>query len=115
MGWMILAGCILAIVFGPAILAFLAPLTMRLPVLLFVFGGLQMTVGVVLYLMIYAGGVNWPWLLLIAALGMYYVQRGAQIRRLRAQSSDEAQPQVQTEKVSGENRVEPGRDAHRVT
>ena len=111
MGWTILAGCILAIVFGPAILAFLAPVTTRLPVLCFVFGGMQITVGVMLYLMIYAGGVNWPWLLLIAALGMYYVQRGAQIRRLR----DEAQPKVEAEKVSGENRVEPGRDAGRVT
>jgi len=115
MGWTILAGCILAIVFGPAILAFLAPVTMRLPVLCFVFGGLQIAVGVMLYLMIYAGGVNWPWLLLIAALGMYYCQRGAQIRRLRAQPSDEAQPKVETEKASGENRVKPAPDARHVT
>ena len=93
MGWTILAGCILAIVFGPAILAFLAPATTHLPVLCFVFGGLQITVGVMLYLMIYAGGVNWPEPLVIAVLGVYYVYRGMQVRRLQMQVSDEGEPQ----------------------
>jgi hypothetical protein len=89
MGWMIVAGAILAIVFGPAILAFVVPATARLSALCFVFGGLQIAVGVTLYLMIYAGGVNWPWPLLIAALGVYYVSRGAEIRRPPAWPSDE--------------------------
>ena len=115
MGWNIFAGFILAIVFGPAILAFLAPAIARLAALCFVFGGLQIALGVTLYLMIYAGGVNWPWPLLIAVLGVYYVNRGAQIRRLRAQSSDEGEPKAETEKVSGENRAKPSRDARRVT
>ena len=81
MGWKILAGVILAIVFAPAILAFVVPATARLPAFCFVFGGLQIAVGIVLYLMIYAGGVNWPWPLLIAALGVYYVFRGTELRQ----------------------------------
>jgi|SRR5215468_5515523 len=84
MGWKIVAAFILAVVFGPAILAFLAPGAVGLPVLCFTFGGLQIALGVALYLMIYAGGVNWPWPLLIAALGVYYVYRGTEIRRLRS-------------------------------
>ena len=77
--------------------------------------GLEIAVGVTLYLMIYAGGVNWPWPLLITMLGVYYVYRGAQIRRLRAQSSGEGEPKVETGKASGENRAEFSRDSHRAT
>jgi hypothetical protein len=83
MGWDIVAGFILAVAFGPAILAFVAPAVLRLSALCFVFGGLQIALGVALYLMIFAGGVNWPWPLLIAALGVYYVYRGTEIRRQR--------------------------------
>jgi hypothetical protein len=115
MGWKIFAGCILGIVFAPAILAFLVPATARLPVLAFVFGGLQIAVGVTLYLMIYAGGVNWPWPLLITMLGVYYVYRGAQIRGLRPQSSGEGEPKVETGKASGENRAEVSGDSRRAT
>ena len=100
MGWKIFAGFILAIVFGPAILAFLAPAITRLPAFYFAFGGVQIVLGVTLYLMIYAGGVNWPWPLLIAVLGVYYVYEGTQVRRLRTQSSDEGEPKVETEKAS---------------
>jgi hypothetical protein len=86
MVWQIVAGIMLVIVFGPAVLAFLIPATSRSSALCFIFGGLQIALGVTLYLMICAGGVNWPWLLLIAVLGVYYVWRGTQIRqpRLRA-------------------------------
>ena len=115
MGWTILAGCILAIVFGPAILAFLAPATTRLSVLCFVFGGMQIALGVTLYLMIYAGGVNWRWPLLIAVLGVYYVYRGTQLRRLRAQSSDEGEPKSETEQTFSENREEPSRAPRSLT
>jgi hypothetical protein len=39
--------------------------------------------------MIYAGGgVDWPWLLLIALLGVYYVSRGMQLRRPRTRAPD---------------------------
>jgi hypothetical protein len=93
MGWTILAGCILAIVFGPAILAFLVPATTRLAVLCFVFGGMQITLGVTLYLIIYAGGANWPEALVIAVLGVYYVYRGMLVRRLQMQVSEEGEPQ----------------------
>ena len=115
MGWKIFAGCILGIVFGPAILAFLAPSTTRLPVLCFAFGGLQIAVGVTLYLMIYAGGANWPWPLLIAMLGVYYVYRGTQITDCGHRHRARAKPKVETEKMSSENRAEPSRDARRVT
>jgi hypothetical protein len=81
MGWKIFAGFILAIVFAPAILAFIAPAVTRVPAFCFVFGGLQIAVGAGLYLAIYAGGVNWPWPLLIAGLGVYYVSRGVQLRQ----------------------------------
>ena len=87
MGWKIFAGFILAIVFVPPILAFLAPAIARVPAFCFVFGGLQIALGVTLYLMIYAGGVNWPWPLIIAALGVYYVYRGTLVRRLRSHLS----------------------------
>jgi hypothetical protein len=34
--------------------------------------------------LIYAGGgVDWPWLLLITLLGVYYVWRGMQLRQAR--------------------------------
>jgi hypothetical protein len=89
MVWQIVAGFILAIVFGPAILAFLKPATTRSSTLCFIFGGLQIALGVTLYLMIYAGGgVDWPWLLLIAILGVYYVSRGMQLRRSRTRAPD---------------------------
>ena len=93
MGWQVFAGFILAIVFGPAILAFVAPATARLPIFSLVFGGMQIALGIALYLMIYAGGVNWPWPLLIAVLGIYYVYRGTQARRLRTHVSEEGEPQ----------------------
>lgn len=93
MVWKVVAGFILAIVFAPAIFAFVAPAVSRLPVFCFVFGGLQIAVGVVLYLMIYAGGVNWPWPLLIAALGVYYVSRGTQLRQPPSRPSGEGNPQ----------------------
>jgi len=93
MGWQVFAGFILAIVFGPAILAFVAPAIARLPIFSLVFGGMQIALGIALYLMIYAGGVNWPWPLLIAVLGIYYVYRGTQARRLRTQVSEEGEPQ----------------------
>jgi len=103
MGWKIVAAFILAIVFAPAILAFLWPAVIRLAAFCFVFGGLQIAVGVTLYLMIYAGGVNWPWPLLVAVLGVYYVYRGAEIRRLSIQQhaagASEAGPTV----ASGES------------
>jgi hypothetical protein len=83
MVWQIVAGCMLAIVFGPTILAVLIPATTRSSALCFVFGGLQIALGVTLYLMIYAGGANWPGLLLIAVLGVYCVWRGTQVRRPR--------------------------------
>lgn len=102
MGWKIVSGFILAIVFGPAILAFLVPAATRLSALSFVFGGLQIALGVTLYLMMYAGGVNWPWPLLVAALGVYYVYRGTEIRRLPAQRSDAGTSKVETRAVSGE-------------
>jgi len=96
MGWKIVAGVILAVVFAPAILAFVAPAIVRLPAFCFVFGGLQIAVGVVLYLMIYAGGVNWPVPLLIAALGVYYVFRGTQLRPPPAPPPREGDPQSMT-------------------
>jgi hypothetical protein len=80
MVWHIIAGFMLAIVFGPSLLAVLIPATTRSWVLCFLFGGLQIALGVTLYLMIYAGGANWPGLLLIAVLGVYYVWRGTQVR-----------------------------------
>jgi hypothetical protein len=83
--WSIVAGLILAIVFGPAILAFLIPATTRSSTLCFIFGSLQIGLGVTLYLLIYAGGgVDWPWLLLITLLGVYHVWRGMQLRQARA-------------------------------
>jgi hypothetical protein len=89
--WYIVAGFILAIVFGPAILAFLIPATTRSSILCFIFGSLQIALGVTLYLMIYAGGgVDWPWLLLITLLGVYYVSRGMQLRQARAPPPDKA-------------------------
>jgi hypothetical protein len=89
MVWQIVAGIILAIVFGPAILAFLIPATTRSTALCFIFGSLQIALGVTLYLMIYAGGgVDWPWLLLIALLGVYYVSRGTQLHQARAPPLD---------------------------
>ena len=115
MGWEIVAGFILAIVFGPAILAFLAPAIARRAAFCFVLGGLQIAMGVTLYLMIYAGGVNWPWPLVIAVLGAYYVYRGTELRRLRVQSSDEGDRKVETEVASSEVRVEPSDDARRAT
>ena len=93
MVWKIVAGFVLAIVLAPAILAFAAPAVVRVPVFCFVFGGLQIAVGVVLYLMIYAGGVNWPWPLLIAALGVYYVVRGTQLRQPPVRRPVEGDPQ----------------------
>ena len=94
MVWQIVAGFILAIVFGPAILAFLKPATLRSSTLCFIFGGLQIALGVTLYLMIYAGGgVDWPWLLLIAILGVYYVSRGMQLRRSQTRAPDQQNPQ----------------------
>lgn len=93
MGWKILAGCILAVVFGPAILAFLAPATTRLPILCFIFGGMQIALGVMLYLIAYAGGANWPEPLVIAVLGVYYVYRGMQVRRPQVHVSEEGEPQ----------------------
>jgi hypothetical protein len=71
MGWKIVAAFVLAIVFAPAILAFLWPAVVRFAAFCLIFGGLQIAVGVTLYLMIYAGGVNWPWPLLVAVLGVY--------------------------------------------
>jgi hypothetical protein len=95
MVWQIVAGFILAIVFGPAILAFLKPATTRSSTLCFIFGGLQIALGVTLYLMIYAGGgVDWPWLLLIALLGVYYVSRGTQFRRPRTRAPDRQNPET---------------------
>jgi hypothetical protein len=95
MVWQIVAGFILAIVFGPAILAFLKPATTRSSTLCFIFGGLQIALGVTLYLMIYAGGgVDWPWLLLIALLGVYYVSRGTQFRRPRTRAPDCQNPET---------------------
>jgi hypothetical protein len=89
MVWQIVAGFILAIVFGPAILAFPRPATTRSSTLCFIFGSLQIALGVTLYLMIYAGGgVDWPWLLLIALPGVYYVSRGMQLRQARDAPSD---------------------------
>ena len=107
MGWKIVAGVILAIVFAPAILAFVAPAIARLPALCFVFGGLQIAVGVVLYLMIYAGGVNWPWPLLIAALGVYYVFRGTQLRQPPARPPREGDPQSMTPESAAGQRPGP--------
>jgi hypothetical protein len=89
MVWQIAAGIILAVVFGPAILAFLLPATTRSAALCFIFGSLQIALGVALYLMIYAGGgIDSPWLLLIALLGVYYVSRGIQLRQARAPPPD---------------------------
>ena len=77
------------LVSGPAILAFVKPATSRSSTLCFIFGGLQIALGVTLYLMIYAGGgVDWPWLLLIAILGVYYVSRGTQLRQAQASPPD---------------------------
>lgn len=91
MVWLIVAGVILTIVFGPALLAILIPATARSPAFCFIFGGLQIALGVTLYLAIYAGGrVDWPWLLLIALLGVYYVSRGTELRQVRAQPPDKA-------------------------
>jgi hypothetical protein len=111
MGWKIVSGSILAIVFGPAILAFLVPATTRLSIFSFVFGGLQIALGVTLYLMAYAGGVNWPWPLLVAALGMYYVYRGTEIRRLSAQRSDAGPPKLDPGQSPASVRVAPSSDA----
>src|SRR5262249_17893093 len=80
MVWKIVAGFILAIVCGPAILAFVIPAATRLSAFCFISGGLQIALGVTLYLMIFAGGVNWPWPLLIAVLGLFYVSRGMVLR-----------------------------------
>jgi len=80
MVWKIVASFILAIVFGPAIVAFVIPAATRLSAFCFISGGLQIALGVTLYLMIYAGGVNWPWPLLIAVLGLFYVSRGMGLR-----------------------------------
>jgi len=103
MGWKIVAAVILAVVFAPAILAFLAPAVVRLAAFCFVFGGLQIAVGVTLYLMIYAGGVNWPWPLLVAVLGVYYVYRGMESRRPSIPRSDTGAPGVESKVVSGES------------
>ena len=92
MVWTIVAGFILAIVFGPAILAVLTPAVVRLPAVCFVFGGLQIALGVTLYLMIYAGGLNWPWPLLVAMLGVYYVCRGMQLRQPPSRPPDTGKP-----------------------
>jgi hypothetical protein len=89
MVWQIVAGIMLVIVFGPAVLAFLIPATTRSSVLCFIFGGLQIALGLTLYLIICAGGVEWPWLLLIAVLGVYYVWRGTQIRQPRPRVPDQ--------------------------
>jgi hypothetical protein len=95
MVWQIVAGFILAIVFGPAILAFLKPATSRSSTLCFIIGGLQIALGVTLYLMIYAGGgVDWPWLLFISLLGVYYVSRGTQLRRSRTRVPDQQNPET---------------------
>jgi|SRR6185312_1973139 len=107
MGWKIVAGVILAIVFAPAILAFVAPAIARLPAFCFVFGSLQIAVGVVLYLMIYAGGVNWPWPLLIAALGVYYVFRGTQLRQPPTPPPREGDPQTMTPESPASQRPGP--------
>jgi hypothetical protein len=89
MVWQIIAGIILTIVFGPAILVFLIPAITRSPAVCFIFGGLQIALGVMLYLTNHAGsGVDWPWLLLIAVLGVYYVSRGMQLRQPRAPPPD---------------------------
>jgi len=104
MVWQIVAGFILAVTFGPAILAFLAPAVLRLPAFCIVVGGLQVAVGVLLYLMIYAGGMNWPWPLLIAALGVYYIYRGTEMRRLPPEVPDAGTPKVEAKTmVAGES------------
>jgi hypothetical protein len=103
MGWKIVAAFVLAIVFAPAILAFLWPAVVRFAAFCLIFGGLQIAVGVTLYLMIYAGGVNWPWPLLVAVLGVYYVYRGAEIRRLSSQRSDAGGSDVGPKVASGES------------
>jgi uncharacterized membrane protein len=54
---------------------------------------MQIALGVTLYLIIYAGGANWPEPLVIAVLGVYYVYRGMQVRRLQMQVSKEGEPQ----------------------
>jgi hypothetical protein len=83
MVWQFVAGIMLAIVFGPAVLAFLIPGSTRSSALCFIFGGLQIALGLTLYLMISAGGMEWPWILVIAVLGVSYVWRGTQIGRPR--------------------------------
>jgi hypothetical protein len=75
--WQIVAGVIVAIVFGPAILAVLIPSTSRSPAFCFISGGLQIAVGVALYLLVYiGGGLDWHWALLVSLLGIYYVAKG---------------------------------------
>jgi hypothetical protein len=78
----IVIACVLAITCGPAALTAFIPATIHSPVFCFIAGGLQITVAVALYLMIYAGsGADWPWILAIAFLGVCYVSRGMQLRQ----------------------------------
>ena len=77
----VIAVGVLAIICGPAALNAFIPATLGSAAFCFTVGGSQIVLGVMLYLMIYAGGgVDWPWVLLIAFLGVCYVSRGMQIR-----------------------------------
>lgn len=78
--WKIISCLVLAVVLGPTILALLVPATGRLAWLYLVLGTLQIGIGVTLYLMIVGGGVEWPWMLLIALLGVYHLSRGILLR-----------------------------------
>jgi hypothetical protein len=72
---------ILIVVFGPRALPVIWPAATRMPIVYFVFGSLQVALGLLLYLALAAKGYMLPWSLLVSLYGVYYIWRGRALQR----------------------------------
>jgi hypothetical protein len=77
----IILTAILVIVFGPRALPVISPAATRMPMVYFVFGSLQIALGLFLYLVLAARGYMLPWSLLVSLYGIYYLWRGRALQR----------------------------------
>ncbi|MBV8651008.1 MAG: hypothetical protein JO255_06040 [Alphaproteobacteria bacterium] len=72
---------ILVIVFGPRALPVISPAATRSPTVYFVFGSLQIALGLFLYFLLARKGYMLPWSLLVSLYGAHYLWRGRALQR----------------------------------
>jgi hypothetical protein len=76
-----IAAAIIVVVFGPRFIPVFAPRATGWPAIYFVFGALQIIMGLVLYYILYSEGFYLPWALVVCLYGLYYLWRGQALRK----------------------------------